>query len=478
MTTMRTKELRPHSENEKLYGSTVVDAEFVDSVARLGILTPLLVTHDKRIISGHRRWMAAQKIGLAEVPVSVFPSDNELDIQEAIVESNRQRQKTNEQMGREAKLLFEVERERANNRQAEAARQTHAKLGRGNMLVIQEPQASTDNGKARDKVGKLLGYGGRHVEKAAQLVTAIDDLEASGKKHDAEVLRVTLNNSVNKAYDTARERGYIAPESRTTVKAEPKLPDFITLDQWQTLDDAGRFAALSANGSSLKMNKQETDNIEWALWSWNPVTGCLHNCDYCYARDIANRFYPQGFAPSIVPARLSAPANTAVPAEAAHNIGYKNVFTCSMADLFGKWVPSEWIEAVLDVVRNAPQWNFLFLTKFPIRMAEFDFPPNAWVGTSVDRQYAVDRAEKAFRKITAGIKFLSCEPMLERLTFTSLDMFDWVIMGGSSKSTQTQEFRPPREWVNHLQAQARDAGCKIYEKTNLLERIREYPGSA
>jgi len=472
MTTMRTKELRPHSENEKLYGSTVVDAEFVDSVARLGILTPLLVTHDKRIISGHRRWMAAQKIGLAEVPVTVFPSDNELDIQEAIVESNRQRQKTNEQMGREAKLLFEVEGKRAEHRKLSQLNNVKNTLD-----PVRVPDREPDFGDARDKVGELLGFSGKHVERAKKIVEAIDDLEASGKKHDAEVLRVTLNNSVNKAYDTARERGYIAPESRTTVKAEPKLPDFITLDQWQALDDAGQFTALSAHGSGLKMNKQETDNIEWALWSWNPVTGCLHNCDYCYARDIANRFYPQGFAPSIVPARLSAPANTAVPAEAAHNIGYKNVFTCSMADLFGKWVPSEWIEAVLDVVRNAPQWNFLFLTKFPIRMAEFDFPPNAWVGTSVDRQYAVDRAEKAFRKITAGIKFLSCEPMLERLTFTSLDMFDWVIIGGSSKSTQTPEFRPPREWVNDLQAQARAAGCKIYEKTNLLERIREYPGA-
>lgn len=470
MTTMRTKELRPHSENEKLYGSTAVDAEFVASVTRLGILTPLLVTRDRRIISGHRRWLAAQKIGLAEVPVTVFSSDNELDIREAIVESNRQRQKTNEQVGREARLLLEVESERAKQRQL-------AQLNNVKNTVVLIQESDRETGNARDKVGELLGFGGRHIEKAAQIVDAIDDLEATGKKHDAEVLRTTLNNSVSKAYDTARERGYIAPESRATVKAEPRLPDFITLDQWQALDDAGQFAALSANGSGLKMNKQETDNIEWALWSWNPVTGCLHNCDYCYARDIANRFYPQGFAPSIVPARLSAPANTHVPQEAKDNIGYKNVFTCSMADLFGKWVPSEWIEAVLDVVRNAPQWNFLFLTKFPIRMAEFDFPENAWVGTTVDRQYAVDRAETAFRKITAGIKFLSCEPMLERLTFTSLEMFDWVIIGGSSKSTQTPEFRPPREWVNDLQAQARAAGCKVYEKTNLLERIREYPGA-
>lgn len=30
--------------------------------------------------------------------------------------------------------------------------------------------------------------------------------------------------------------------------------------------------------------------IDWADSTWNPVTGCLHGCDYCYARKIANRF--------------------------------------------------------------------------------------------------------------------------------------------------------------------------------------------
>jgi protein gp37 len=156
-----------------------------------------------------------------------------------------------------------------------------------------------------------------------------------------------------------------------------------------------------------------------------------------------------------------------------------------MADLFGKWVPSEWIEAVLAQVWLNPQWNFLFLTKFPTRMSEFEYPSNAWLGTTVDRQYAVERAEKAFHKLKnngyQGIAWLSCEPMMERLTFSSLKMFDWVVIGGASKSTRTPEFRPPQEWITHLQTQAQAAGCKLYEKTNLyshtnrLERIREYP---
>lgn len=30
--------------------------------------------------------------------------------------------------------------------------------------------------------------------------------------------------------------------------------------------------------------------IDLADASWNPVTGCLHGCEYCYARRIAERF--------------------------------------------------------------------------------------------------------------------------------------------------------------------------------------------
>jgi protein gp37 len=147
-----------------------------------------------------------------------------------------------------------------------------------------------------------------------------------------------------------------------------------------------------------------------------------------------------------------------------------------MADLFGRWVPDEWIDAVLAEVRNAPRWNFLFLTKFPMRYEGIKFPQNAWVGTSVDEQKRVANAEKAFRKVKASVKWLSCEPMRERLTFKSLKMFDWVVMGGQSASSGAPAFQPPWEWVEHLWGQSRAAGCKVYWKPNLVTRPREYPG--
>jgi protein gp37 len=268
-------------------------------------------------------------------------------------------------------------------------------------------------------------------------------------------------------------------------KAE-KSKNWITLDEWTERDVAEQVRILTQGYGTGKSFNQTNDNIEWARWSWNPVTGCLHNCAYCYARDIANRFYPQLFQPSIVPDRLSAPANTKQPrldkiADPTERMGQRSVFVCSMADLFGKWVPSEWIDVVLQQAWDNPQWNFLFLTKFPIRMAEFEYPVNTWIGTTVDSQHAVERAEKAFSKIRAGgyggVAWLSCEPMMERLTFDSLDMFDWVVMGGSSKSTQTPEFFPPFDWIVHLYSQARSHSIPVYMKTNLgiEQRVREYP---
>src|SRR5215831_10387574 len=99
-----TTTLTPHPENKKIYGESA-DAAFLQSVAAKGVLVPLVITYDNRIISGHRRWAAAQAVKLAAVPVSVFRSHDELDILEALIDANRQRVKTNEQVGREAAAL-------------------------------------------------------------------------------------------------------------------------------------------------------------------------------------------------------------------------------------------------------------------------------------------------------------------------------------------------------------------------------------
>jgi protein gp37/ParB-like chromosome segregation protein Spo0J len=323
------------------------------------------------------------------------------------------------------------------------------------------PSGAFDRGKSAADLAADLGTSTRTVERT-RAVLASENEPVKQKLLEGEIAPSAAYEEVKQAQAAKVTRASYSVEQWAELTGEARV----------RLVEQGREGKIGLNG-------QKSDNIEWALWSWNPVTGCLHNCPYCYARDIANRSYPQKFAPTFLPERLGAPLHQGVPRQAQYELGYRNIFTCSMADLFGKWVPSEWIEAVLDVARDAPQWNFLFLTKFPNRLVEFEYPENVWLGTTVDCQARVKNAERSFERVRGGVKWLSVEPMLEPLTFESLSMFDWVVIGGASSSTKTPAWSPPRRWVDDLEHAAREAGCMIYEKTNLWERnsrLREYPG--
>ena len=195
--------------------------------------------------------------------------------------------------------------------------------------------------------------------------------------------------------------------------------------------------------------------IDWADSTWNPVTGCLHGCEYCYARGIAKRFgghlatlagrpvqpdgekwefsremlhvldepmidagkkmpYPFDFEPTLHRYRLGEPTAWTKP---------RTIFVCSMADLFGDWVPDEWIKQVFEACEAAPQHRFLFLTKNPARFGFINgwnhrynneyAKDNMWFGTTITRQHELNR----IRELPYGDAhtFLSMEPILERI---------------------------------------------------------------
>jgi protein gp37 len=149
-----------------------------------------------------------------------------------------------------------------------------------------------------------------------------------------------------------------------------------------------------------------------------------------------------------------------------------------MSDLFGEWVEQEWIDSILEVCEKTPKWTYVFLTKNPKRVATVQFPPNCWVGTSIDTQARVEPALKAMENVKASVRFISCEPLKEDLTFPALEHIDWVIIGGQSRSSGEPAFQPEWEWVRHVEEQARKYHCRLYFKPNLdLEAIRpvEYP---
>ncbi|MBP6978225.1 MAG: DUF5131 family protein [Bacteroidales bacterium] len=227
--------------------------------------------------------------------------------------------------------------------------------------------------------------------------------------------------------------------------------------------------------SDSTFNEQRTNNIEWSKWSWNPITGCKHSCPYCYARDIANRFYEYKFEPHFYPDRLQAPRNTKVPRRKENEPGYRNVFVCSMADMMGDWVPVEWIETIIDVMQQSPEWEYLMLTKNPKRYLEFTWSKNCWLGATADTQKRADEAVRVFRQIDHPIKFLSCEPLEEKITLPDNPSINWLIIGGRSENSQMPAGQPEWIWVESLINQARQYNIQVYGKPNLKVLPKEYP---
>ena len=88
--------IRPAPENDDIYRAISLDdvADLMRSIREHGVQEPLLVSSDGFIISGHRRWKAANFIDLAEVPVRVHPvsrQENPAEFLKLLVECNNQR---------------------------------------------------------------------------------------------------------------------------------------------------------------------------------------------------------------------------------------------------------------------------------------------------------------------------------------------------------------------------------------------------
>ena len=259
--------------------------------------------------------------------------------------------------------------------------------------------------------------------------------------------------------------------------------------------------------------------IDWCDASWNPVTGCLHGCDYCYARKMAYRFGSVGFESNTENGYecdlyegtgenhvLNSPTfrewkngrTTKAPypfcfdptfhhyklVEPQHWKKPRNIFVCSMADLFGEWVPDEWIQEVFKAREAAPQHRYLFLTKNPQRYNDLMWygklpkRSNFWYGGTRTGVDGVREHEAAMTKNT----FLSVEPLLapmERATLNAIEMWDWIIVGAETGNRKGKVV-PKREWVEEIAEACAKADVPLFMKGSLQDLMgddfrQEYP---
>jgi len=184
----------------------------------------------------------------------------------------------------------------------------------------------------------------------------------------------------------------------------------------------------------------ETTSIEWTDATWNPVTGCTKisaGCDNCYAARFSERFrgvpghpFETGFDLTLRPERLSQPLLWKRP---------RMIFVNSMSDLFHKQIPQAHIAAVFDTMEHANWHTYQVLTKRSSLLQKFlnhrykdrSPPMHIWFGVSVENKAAKSRIMH-LQKASAGIRFLSIEPLIAPVGRLCLDNIHWVIVGGES----------------------------------------------
>jgi protein gp37 len=220
----------------------------------------------------------------------------------------------------------------------------------------------------------------------------------------------------------------------------------------------------------------DRSSIEWTDASWNPIQGagpnrwmCAHQspgCDHCYAETMnvrwgGGRYQPVGGTPEVQFSErvLEQPLHWKQP---------RLVFVCSMTDLFGEWVPHEWMRRMFEVMRQCPQHQFQVLTKRPTVMHDFvisylgtDAPfANVWLGVSIELDQYHWRAN-VLRNTPAAVRFVSAEPLLGPLPHLDLTAIDWLIAGGESGN----QHRPcEAAWVRDLRDRAQQSETAFFFK--------------
>jgi len=233
--------------------------------------------------------------------------------------------------------------------------------------------------------------------------------------------------------------------------------------------------------------------IEWCDVTWNPFTGCLHGCKYCYARKFSRRlagisgtiYYElkkmglDPFTPVLDFDKLSRMWQVLKDARKP-----KRIFLGSMADIAGDWkwrfaVDGEITEPVCashdvqeiikGVCEGLDRHAFLILTKNPRNLIS-EWPDNVHMGISLPEQDGSSvKLSCLMNEIKAGVRWTRVEPLLDADMdlFHSLDnnlIPEWVVIGGlSGKKPQDRIVKTAKRIVN----ECRNRGVPCFVKKNM-----------
>lgn len=247
-------------------------------------------------------------------------------------------------------------------------------------------------------------------------------------------------------------------------------------------------------------NGRWSGGIEWTRWiepdgnvlpgySWNPVGGCEHDCEWqmldgnwtqCYAKTVAEgtaqKAFPQGFS-----AHYWRPHLLKEPRKIKETVG---IFLDSMSDLMGANVPAEQIEQVIDVCRRCYWHRFFVLTKNAPRLLKFEWPSNCLVGVSMPptkmhgqvltfgQQVAYTAkalkvlAELRGRDVTTWMSFEPLSWDVAPLVVDAPGALTWAVIGAASRGRVL--YQPEPAHVQALLDELDRQGVPVFFKGNLV----------
>lgn len=234
------------------------------------------------------------------------------------------------------------------------------------------------------------------------------------------------------------------PGVKTTSATEDRFEQVGDESITVRVDNAHHFNESSRSKLALRKVRRSMgmSTIEWTEKTWNPATGCTKvssGCKFCYAEKLATRLKAMGsaryenvFAYTEHWDKLDEPRSWKTP---------RTIFVNSMSDLFHEEADPEFVRRVFQTMMETPRHRYQVLTKRPERMAELltsfvnsgDYEPSQhiWLGTSVESDLVLDRIEH-LKNTPAGVRFLSCEPLISDLGELEFEGLHWVIVGGES----------------------------------------------
>jgi protein gp37 len=214
----------------------------------------------------------------------------------------------------------------------------------------------------------------------------------------------------------------------------------------------------------------EFSNINWTDHTWNPWIGCRHvsaECDHCYADFLVSKRMGKDFGSVTRTKTWRDPVRWNVRApELQEKLGRRvRVFCASLTDFFIQDA-DPWRDEAWKVIRECPNLDFLILTKRP-RLIASRLPedwgsgyPNVWMGTTCGVRSSYPRIDD-LRSVSAAVRFISAEPLLESLHDINLGGIHWLIAGGESGSG----FRAMKdEWALELRDRCRESGVAFHFK--------------